>query len=185
MSDEVAVVDIAVFSPMGVARAEWSEALRRRGLTLGPTATEVPAFLAALTDAVQLVVVVTRPGEPGDATAFAELLAGLQACRPGLPLMLLDEQTWHTRLRAVPTPAPSAELRNQLARLTPRQREVLAHVGEGHDNLKIAALLGVTEYTVKAHLSALYHKLEVENRVELALLGRRAGLRLAPEAAAA
>jgi DNA-binding NarL/FixJ family response regulator len=61
-------------------------------------------------------------------------------------------------------------------RLSTREREVLSHVGAGHDNLKIAALLGITEHTVKAHMVAIYRKTQVENRVELALLARQAGV---------
>lgn len=63
-----------------------------------------------------------------------------------------------------------------LHHLTDRERQVLASLGEGHDNLKIAALLGITERTVKAHVSSLYRKLDVENRVQLALVARKASL---------
>ncbi len=69
-------------------------------------------------------------------------------------------------------PAPAA-----LASLTVREREVLAWVGTGFDNLKIAAHLDITERTVSAHLTALYRKLERDNRTELALLARELGLR--------
>lgn len=73
---------------------------------------------------------------------------------------------------------PVSSSRRELDRLTPREREVLACVGVGFDNLKIAALLGVSERTVKAHVSSLYRKLDLENRVELALRARRFGLPL-------
>jgi DNA-binding NarL/FixJ family response regulator len=56
--------------------------------------------------------------------------------------------------------------------LTPRERHVLACLATGADNLKIAAMLGITERTVRAHVSSLYRKLQRENRAELALLGR-------------
>jgi DNA-binding NarL/FixJ family response regulator len=62
------------------------------------------------------------------------------------------------------------------APLSPRQREVLGCVCAGHDNLKIAALLGIRERTVKAHVSALYQKLGMENRTQLALRGLEFGL---------
>jgi DNA-binding NarL/FixJ family response regulator len=41
--------------------------------------------------------------------------------------------------------------------------------------------LKITERTVKAHISSLYRKLGPENRVELALLARQLGVRVAPE----
>jgi two-component system, NarL family, nitrate/nitrite response regulator NarL len=66
-----------------------------------------------------------------------------------------------------------------LAHLTPRERDVLRHVAQGMDNLKVAAHLGITERTVKAHVCSLYRKLGVENRAEMALKGRDLGLRAA------
>lgn len=64
-----------------------------------------------------------------------------------------------------------------LGALSPREREVLALVAEGADNLKIAAILGVSERTVKAHVTAILRKLNVENRTHAALLAWEAGLR--------
>jgi len=49
---------------------------------------------------------------------------------------------------------------------------VLAQVATGADNVTIAMALGITPRTVKAHLMALYRKLGVENRVQLALKWR-------------
>lgn len=60
--------------------------------------------------------------------------------------------------------------------LSARERDVLRYIAIGADNLKIAAHLGITERTVRAHVSALYRKLAAENRTELALIGRRLGL---------
>ncbi len=75
------------------------------------------------------------------------------------------------------TPSPSrSEGPGPLARLSAREREVLEFVSSGLDNLKIAALLGIAERTVKAHVSALYRKLEAENRTQLALTGLKGGI---------
>ena len=65
-----------------------------------------------------------------------------------------------------------------LGRLTAREREVLAYLATGADNLKIASHLGITERTVKAHVSSLYRKLECENRTSLALKARQLGIQL-------
>ena len=66
--------------------------------------------------------------------------------------------------------------------LTPREREILRLVAEGHSNATLAKMLWVTPQTVKFHLSNLYRKLGVSNRTEAArwaqlhgLLGRPAG----------
>ena len=51
--------------------------------------------------------------------------------------------------------------------LTQREREVLAYVAGGADNLKIAAHLQIAERTVKSHVTQLYRKLGAENRTQL------------------
>ncbi|WP_324192938.1 helix-turn-helix transcriptional regulator [Nocardia transvalensis] len=61
-------------------------------------------------------------------------------------------------------------------RLTPRERDVLAWVGEGATNAEIAERLGMRESTVKAHVSRVLAALEVGNRVQAALFARDAGL---------
>jgi len=48
--------------------------------------------------------------------------------------------------------------------LSPRELDVLALVATGHRNREIAAALGISEQTVKNHLSSTYHKLGVPNR---------------------
>jgi DNA-binding NarL/FixJ family response regulator len=60
--------------------------------------------------------------------------------------------------------------------LTAREREVLDLLVSGADNLKIAAMLGVSERAVKGHITNLFVKFGVENRTELALLACHAGL---------
>jgi DNA-binding NarL/FixJ family response regulator len=62
--------------------------------------------------------------------------------------------------------------------VTDREREVLAYLSTGADNVQIAKSLGITERTVKAHVSNLYRKLRMKNRVELALLARQQGLKV-------
>lgn len=58
-------------------------------------------------------------------------------------------------------------------RLSPREREVLALVTEGHSNKAIAETLYVSPNTVKTHVAALLTKLEVDTRVQLAALAAR------------
>ncbi len=65
--------------------------------------------------------------------------------------------------RATPAPNGTAE---QSARLTPREREILALVAQGYSNAQLARTLWVTEQTVKFHLSNIYRKLDVANRTE-------------------
>jgi len=60
--------------------------------------------------------------------------------------------------------------RVKLASLSAREREVADFVGQGCSNADIASKLHMSVATVKAHVSRLLVKLEVENRVQVALL---------------
>jgi DNA-binding NarL/FixJ family response regulator len=59
-----------------------------------------------------------------------------------------------------------------LLALTAREVEVLALVSDGLRSIEVAERLGITEATVKVHLSSCYRKLDVSNRVQAALLYR-------------
>jgi len=61
------------------------------------------------------------------------------------------------------------------ARLTARERQVLALVAAGVSNKGIARALGVSPNTVKFHLSALFDKLKVGTRAEAIAAAARAG----------
>ena len=56
--------------------------------------------------------------------------------------------------------------------LTPREREVLALVGAGLSNKIIALRLGISEATVKAHLTRIYQQIGVTDRTQAALWAR-------------
>jgi DNA-binding NarL/FixJ family response regulator len=66
--------------------------------------------------------------------------------------------------------------RELLDRLTDREREVAIAIGQGKSNADIAAELYMSVATVKAHVSRLLTKLELGNRVQIALLAHDAGL---------
>jgi two-component system, NarL family, nitrate/nitrite response regulator NarL len=73
----------------------------------------------------------------------------------------------------------SAEVERERRRwnaVTARERDVLDMLASGADNLKMAAMLGISERAVKAHITSLFGKLGVENRTELAVLACHAGL---------
>lgn len=72
---------------------------------------------------------------------------------------------------------PRTEEPAALQSISMREREVLTYVAAGADNLKIAAMLRISERTVKAHVSSLYKKLGSENRTQLALVALQLGIR--------
>jgi DNA-binding NarL/FixJ family response regulator len=69
-----------------------------------------------------------------------------------------------------------ARARARLSELTDREREVAVAVGAGRANAEIGAELHMSVATVKAHVSRLLQKLDVENRVQVALVVHDAGL---------
>ena len=65
------------------------------------------------------------------------------------------------------------EAMHGLGALTGREREVLAQIAEGRSNREIARLLGVSEKTVKTHVSSVLGKLGVADRTQAALYAVR------------
>lgn len=62
------------------------------------------------------------------------------------------------------------------ASLTDRERDIVRLIGEGLRNEEIARRLGITEKTVRNHLTAVFDKLGVSGRLELAVFAYRQGL---------
>lgn len=59
--------------------------------------------------------------------------------------------------------------------LTDRELEVLGLLAKGLANKQIAVMLGISEHTVKFHVSSIYTKLDVTNRTEAVRAGLRGG----------
>ena len=64
--------------------------------------------------------------------------------------------------------------------LTVREREVLTRVAQGERSKEIAAHLGITERTVKAHLASIYTKLDVDSRASAVAVAIERGILLQP-----
>ncbi|MFE6508286.1 response regulator [Nocardioides sp. NPDC057767] len=62
------------------------------------------------------------------------------------------------------------------ADLTPRERDVLAALGQGLSNADIAERLVISEATAKTHVSRVLAKLAVSSRVQAAIVAREAGV---------
>jgi DNA-binding NarL/FixJ family response regulator len=59
--------------------------------------------------------------------------------------------------------------------LSPREEEIVRYVGQGLRNAEIAKSLQISEETVKTHLSKIFRKVGVRDRLELALYATRVG----------
>jgi DNA-binding NarL/FixJ family response regulator len=80
------------------------------------------------------------------------------------------------QLTAGAAPDRARLARERLARLTERENEVAVAVGRGLTNAEIAATLHLSVPTVKAHIGRLFAKLDVANRVQIAICVHDAGL---------
>jgi DNA-binding NarL/FixJ family response regulator len=81
--------------------------------------------------------------------------------------------------------AETAELMARMATLTPQQVRVLMMLSEGLLNKQIAFQLGVSEATVKAHVSAILQKLHVESRTQAVIAAAKIEAGQWPQSAAA
>ena len=101
-----------------------------------------------------------------DMARLREALRAVLACEDYLPPELRDA------VQSMPASTQDRATAAHLASLTPQQFKVLVRVAEGQLNKQIADALGISERTVKAHLSALFEKLGVRNRTQAGVLLR-------------
>jgi DNA-binding NarL/FixJ family response regulator len=92
-------------------------------------------------------------------SAIREVVAGGSPLDPKAARVLLSQR------RQAPGPPKSP--------LTDREEEVLAMVGDGLPNKLIARRLGISERTVKAHLTSIFQRLGVSDRTQAALWAQR------------
>jgi DNA-binding NarL/FixJ family response regulator len=72
---------------------------------------------------------------------------------------------------------PTPDQASPLGALTPRERQVLALVCEGHSNKSIAREMGLQQATVGYHLGGIFRKLDVSTRTQAATLAMKLGFR--------
>lgn len=102
-----------------------------------------------------------------------EIVAAVEAAAAGLVVL-------HPDAVEAFLPAALASSRSMPATphqpLSPREVEVLGMLAEGLGNKQIAWRLGISEHTVKFHVSSIFTKLDVSSRTEAVALGVRLGL---------
>ena len=92
-------------------------------------------------------------------------------------LVLLDpEVTKELASQARAVTSTSENVAEHLEELTAREVEVLRLMAEGFGNKQIAARLGISDHTVKFHISSILAKLSVSSRTEAVTQGIRMGL---------
>jgi DNA-binding NarL/FixJ family response regulator len=106
-------------------------------------------------------------------SSIDELMAGIRATAHGESLIspAIAAKVLQRLRGAGSVPADST-----LSGLTDREMQVLRLVANGHDNAQIAADLHISPKTVKNHISNILMKLQIENRIQAAVLAVRSGL---------
>lgn len=147
---------------------------------------DVPV-LQRLCPAARIVVLAPAPSER---QAVFALVAGARGyCQRTIPAALVRKaaevvqrgEIWIGRdvvphlLRRIASlterpPAPARPLPTRFDFLAPRERQIALLVGAGANNKAIATRLSITEATVKAHLTSVFRKLNVSDRLRLALV---------------
>ncbi len=100
---------------------------------------------------------------------YQQMLRLLKEGQSWFPPRLLDE-TFKLAQNAIQAAPP----RQLLQCLTNREREIALAVSEGKTNRQVADLHSISEVTVKTHLTSIYKKLDVRDRVSLLLLLKQA-----------
>ncbi len=94
--------------------------------------------------------------------AVRQVAAGEPMLSPRITRRLMD--------RAATEAGAHQRARAALARLSPRENEVVLAIARGRSNADIAAELYMSVATVKAHVSSVLTKLDLDNRTQIALL---------------
>ena len=163
-----------------VQAALWR--MEQAGRAAGEQPKPAPPAVVVLTtfDADELVLRALQAGAAGfllKDTAPAEIVRAIELVHAGDGML---SPTVTRRLISMvagdsDAGARTEHARDRLATLSPRERDVALAIGLGHGNAEIAATLHLSVATVKGHVSRLLDKLEVDNRVQIALLVQAAG----------
>jgi DNA-binding NarL/FixJ family response regulator len=147
-------------------------------------ASAVSAWVSTVHAAARHVPIVVLSNVPEDDQGMAALAAGASGYCSALTLPAVLHQVAsvveHGGLWVGPQlmrrlmqglAARNAESpESTLAKLSQRERQVAEATARGATNKEIARVMGITERTVKAHLSAAFEKLGVRDRMQLSLL---------------
>jgi DNA-binding NarL/FixJ family response regulator len=126
-------------------------------------------------------IVIQRAMDHG-AAAFIHKSAAIDQMRDALKTVLAGDIWQPPEIQPSPGPTRTDELdiAERIGELTPQQFRVLMMVAEGLLNKQIAYELQISEATVKAHMTAIFRKLGVNNRTKAVLMAQRLAVE-APE----
>jgi DNA-binding NarL/FixJ family response regulator len=169
-SPDVVLMDIRMPHTDGLTA---TETLRRRS-----GAPEV--IILTTFDADEHVLRALRAGAAGFVlkdTPPAEIVESVRRVVNGQPVLSpAVTKRLITRVAASGQDQRKTKATERLSELNDREREIAVAVGEGKSNAEISATLYLSVPTVKTHVSRILTKLDLNNRVQIALLAHDAGL---------
>ena len=128
---------------------------------------QIPVVMVSAQDDASIMV---RSREFG-ASGFIPKSSSMTDIQQAVSAVLEGDVSWPSKaFEAVQVSAEAKAASEGLASLTPQQFRVLTMVCEGLLNKQIAYELGVSEATIKAHVTAIFRKLGVRTRTQAALL---------------
>src|SRR5215470_19374888 len=136
---------------------------------------QFPAIPVAIVSAAESASIVRRAMDIG-ASGFIPKSASIEQIGGMLRALLSGELAVPPEYQESDTDADGDEVRDlarSLDKLTPQQLRVLLLLADGSSNKLIAQDLGVSEATVKAHVTVILRKLRLERRTQAALLAQR------------
>ncbi|WP_334176232.1 response regulator transcription factor [Pseudoxanthobacter sp.] len=143
---------------------------------------QYPAVPVVVVSATEEPATIRRAMEFGAAGFIPKSLGSIEAIRAAVGAVLAGGEWVPPDSVGTDEGENDEDIVRRLATLTPQQLRVLMMLSEGLLNKQIAHALGVSEATVKAHVSAVLQKLGVESRTQAVIAaGRIAG---APRAGA-
>lgn len=170
LAPDVILMDIRMPNTDGLAA---TEAVRRR-----PGAPEI--VILTTFDADEHVLRALRAGAAGFVlkdTPPAEIVESVRRVAAGQPVLSPTvTKRLITRVSDSGHDDRKSKALGRLADLNDREREIAVAVGQGKSNAEISASLYLSVPTVKTHVSRILTKLDLNNRVQIALLVHDAGL---------
>ena len=157
---EVAIIDAA---PSNGEGARVARQIRDRfpacGILLIVTNPDLPTMVDALEAGVRAFIT-----KETSLSALVEATRKLANGEPVIPPQMLEPLLAHLMQRH----SNQEEARRRVARLTRREREVLALIVDGADNDSIARNLVISRETARTHVQNVLRKLDVHSRLEAA-----------------
>ena len=178
---DASVVECSSFAEADAALSQGSVDLMLLDLKLSDVEGMTGLNLVRANHPTVPVVVVSASEEPHTVRrALAVGASGFIPKSSSLDTMVeaigqvLDGETWAPDVGEAE--GEEADLQGRIASLTPSQLRILEGLKAGRLNKQIAYDLGVTEATIKAHLTSVFRKLGVQNRTQAVILSQQIDL---------